>query len=235
MSKRSQNKSTIFPLPSSPHCAPRMMILLMTLTRLLYRAGRSCRAVLRCDHAALRGLPEARRGRIRSTGARYFHRQVENLPAFRSAEDPRAYGETEYRAFAQGHPPAVDANQRRRRGIRQGLRPGRADFALGPDCRGIGLSEHSQPERIFRERPGCQPIFDGRLGAAHVREVPRRVSPGGAAVLCEPSRLGTEERRTTVRAGRVVTASKPYHSRLRSPLEVIVRIKTFFEDGAPGL
>src|SRR5689334_7901659 len=54
-------------------------------------------AVLRCPHAALRGLSKARRGRIRTIGAGNFHGKAENVSALRPIQNARAPDQAEHR------------------------------------------------------------------------------------------------------------------------------------------
>src|SRR5690349_17291207 len=120
MSKCSQNRSTILPLPSSPHCAPRIMTLLMAKPDYCSAWGESAPVnsailllggwsslVLRCEHAALRGVSEARRGGFYTIGSRDFPGKVENVSALRCVQDAHASGKAQHRASPQSHPAFV--------------------------------------------------------------------------------------------------------------------------------
>src|SRR5271154_154401 len=114
MSKRSEKRSTTLPLPSSPHWAPRMMILLMA--KPIHSTA--------CDnlafYAAFGSLLEARGERIWTTDSGDLHREAENLSALRRIQSQRAPDEAQYGGAAKAHSPILDASSRGRSGVRQG-------------------------------------------------------------------------------------------------------------------
>src|SRR5580704_12556950 len=103
MSKRSEKRSTTLPLPSSPHWAPRMMILLMA--KPIHSTA--------CDnlafYAAFGSLPEARGERIWTTDSDHLHREAEDLPALRRIQSQRAPEQAQYRGAAEARSPLLGA------------------------------------------------------------------------------------------------------------------------------
>src|ERR1700733_6768160 len=158
MSKRSESRSTILPLPSSPHWAPRMMILLMA--KPIHSTA--------CDnlgfYGAFRSLLEARGERIRTTDSVHRHWEAENLPALRCIQSQRAHDQAQYRSAAEAHSPVLGAPVRGGPGVRQGSGANRAGIAPGHDRGGAGLSGDAARRRLLQQGHQRQELFDGRLG-----------------------------------------------------------------------
>src|ERR1700677_3040601 len=133
MSKRSEKRSTTLPLPSSPHWAPRIMILLMA--KPIHSTA--------CDNlgfdAAFGSLPEARGERIWKTDSDYFHRQAENLPALRCIQRQRSPDQAQYGGAPEAHSQILGALVRGGSGVRQGPGADRAGIAPGHDRGGARL------------------------------------------------------------------------------------------------
>src|ERR1700722_15825066 len=145
MSKRSERRSTIFPLPSSPHWAPRMMILLMA--KPIHSTA--------CDnlafYAAFGSLLEARGERIWTTDSVHRHREAEDLPALRRIQSQRAHDQAQYGSAAETHSAVLDAPVRGGPGVRQGSGADRAGIAPGHDRGGAGLSGNAARRRLLQQ------------------------------------------------------------------------------------
>src|SRR5581483_691260 len=160
MSKRSEKRSTTFPLPSSPHCAPRMITLLMS--KPIHSTA--------CDnltlYAAFGSLLEARREWIWTTDSGNFNRQAEDLPALRRVQGQRASDEAEYRVLAEKHFPVLVAPVGTRRAVRQRSRPDGARVAPRHDRRCAGFFGCAARGRVLQQRSECEELFDRGLGGA---------------------------------------------------------------------
>src|SRR5260370_3385819 len=132
MSNRSDKRSTILPLPSSPHWAPRMTRLLIVC---FHETAFNPKPIIvpHCATLTFYALNGcffvARREWVWLRHSQHLHRQVENLSALRSPQDPHAPAEIELRQLAESYAAAVDAVIGKRRGIRAGPLAGGADFA----------------------------------------------------------------------------------------------------------